>query len=511
MKYFKGKLFFLTIISLVIISCSMLPLGNTTKITKRENNADSGNLSVPTSENQSSLAEKSTFSPKEISTMEASTIPVFSVGLNFCYDEGTNPPPGWKTYYCGFWIISNVDRKFSDFLASEGEGIEDTRGKNLKAHDSNAKGIFVSTDADVNYPVDIFLGTQLSSSPIEINLNTDDISIQKGLPIVGKHREFGPSDERVLSEFLFVFTIPESMKPVNINLPVNKIKIVIPKLKSYIKTPDLKRDILTKLPSSIDSENVVSITLNEPTLSVADNRSGGASFLQFNLIAQIKNTDKTSQQSGELWQNNFNVYDPRGFYWKPENHISWNLAPLQSNLSSETYITPNSSLSDVLYLIPLDEKSNIAYKLETKSIKIANCVPATTEELSNSDNDMYPIFRDNRFNIIDDLIGPGEYDMNFTDRSRGLWTINLPARQSVSLQLTGKSEMPGYIDKNYFSSVSIYLPDGTNIPIGQYESSGTKFIGFFSLCEKYYLEMQNPTVIDFKQHIKINTQIGNPQ
>lgn len=53
---------------------------------------------------------------------------------------------------------------------------------------------------------------------------------------------------------------------------------------------------------------------------------------------------------------------------------------------------PDISLPEHLFLIPEIENSNIAYKLETESLKVVNCVPTQTEELSNSDNDMYPFF-----------------------------------------------------------------------------------------------------------------------
>jgi hypothetical protein len=508
----RGKLLVISLISLIIISCSLVSSENNIKITKREEKTDSEPLSTSIDRNQDSAKDESPTPINEgYKTEESkSTSPVFTLGLNICY-EGPNPPSGWKTYSCAFWVESTKDSKLSDLLISEGEGKGDSRANKLQAHNSNDIGIYMTTDTHVNYPVDIFIATQSLGYLMEINLNTDDLSIQKGIPILGKYRESNLSSGREFVSFVFLFTIPDSMKPNQIVLPANKINVEIPKMNSYINIPEIRRDISSKLPPTIESEKVVSINLDEPSLSLGPDWSGESSFLQLNINATIASLDKTSQQSGKLNNFNFTVYDPRGFSWKQDKNIEWNLAPGQSSFSSETYITPNYTLPDVLYLIPTSDMSNIAYRLDTKSMKILNCVPATTERMNNSDNDMYPIFRDNKFNIISDLSGPGEYDIDFTDRSQNLWTLSLPARQSVSLQLTGKSEMPGYTDKNFYSSVVIYLPDGTKLPFGQNESSGTKFIGFFSLCEKYYIEMQNPTVIDFKQHIKINTQIGNQQ
>lgn len=399
-------------------------------------------------------------------TTTAQEASIFSVGINEC-SLGSDSPSGWKTYYCSFWIQSSVIKKLSDFPGYEGEGSGDSRVSSLKSHDTNASGIYVTTDADVNYPVDV------GYTDMWIDQHID---LRPGLP-VNKYVVSEEPGHKEIVKFFFYFMIPESMSPNSIILPIGEINLEIPPLDTWSNPPELTRNISAELPSSFELSLPVAITVDEVTFSYNNNNDN----ILLNLNTLIKNLDKTSQQSGVL-DFIYYLYDSENaYYWKNvQPSIQWDLAPDQSISTAESYTTSFIPLPEYLYLIPTNDNSNTAIQIETKSVRVTNCEAKNQEDMA----------------IIDSLDassqGTFEYWVTIPAASQSyIYSVKLPSRKMITITYTG-SIYAGTIDTQYI------LPDGTKMitPNNQSEPDENNYVEleetFYSLCETpIYLSFSN--------------------
>jgi hypothetical protein len=385
-----------------------------------------------------------------------------------------DPPSGWKTYYCGFWIESNANLTLSSFGSSENEGANDTHPSDLKAQSTDSVGLYVTTDQDVNYPVDIIT-------------NVYDFIVLKGVPFSGSYGlDF--DHNLVVDQLYFEFTIPEAMNPGKIVLPNNGQKLDLTQ-SHFPAMPTLQRNVIAGLPE-ISTDGPVSISWLEPTLST------DGFNLYLNLNSSVTNNDKTSQQNGYILLP-YQVYDPRGDFWNAYEQsagINWNLAPLQSTQSKKNFYFPMLPISDTLYLIPTADDSDDAYSIDTRNLKVENCYEATPEELKNTES-MYPYFRDDEFRMIDELNEPGEFHILAADSESGLYRMRLPVRKMVNITLSGQTHDSS--STVYFPEIDLYYPNGTNMYLAPSDSGEKRTYSFYSLCNNYYARLNGVSVDEF--------------
>jgi hypothetical protein len=482
MKNQTGKSFFLIMMVFIMASCLITPSKQIKEQPKAENNSELSTSSYVTDEVQNSTSN------------DLSSSAPFKVGINFCnYD--TTQISGWKSYECAFWIESNVyqSQTLADFLNFENENNKYSIKPDLNQLDPSDQGVYVTTDGGVKYPVDFHI--ESDDSTLSNNV------ILKGVPI--KYTYISILGNGIKDTLLF-FAIPEAMSPIDITFPYDKQTVKVPAQGDVLDMPPINRDILSTLPQTIHSDYQVSITPQVPSLSVHDYITIGSlkvSGLQFNMNVSITSLDKTSQQVGSAFFP-FILYDPNGYYWldrssiipglSPETYgITWNLAPGQSGISSQTFSEATLYLPHSLYLIPVDVDSNVAYKIDIKSIKVLNCnPPGTDEEFLQNGMNQHDI--STRLPVTGELNGIGTYQLgDIINGNNYIWKLTLPSDDSYSLTFTGNNPNETDWVYQYF-----FLPDGKEIlpQISTDQVTGDRVIWIYSICDNsYYLLLQSVT------------------
>jgi hypothetical protein len=428
--------------------------------------------------------------PENTATLEPTTDPSdlleptdvieqsFTAGIQFCSLEPNTYPldhkePGWNTYKCAFWIQSTLNTDINKFLVFEDEMDDDSKPADLRAHETTEIGLYVTTDAQVNYPVDVIVESYAVNS-----------FLQKGVPITSSLNFQARETKRNLPHsFFFTFNIPESVMADEIVLSNSDARVSVPTTDLYTNTiPSINREVSDQNPE-FEQKDSIDIAFEGSSFSYDQDR------LYLSMDYLVSNLHKTALQEGSF--EGYRIYDPSGYYWYPESdggNLWYDLSPDRSGTSSLRFSSPYAGIPEILYIIPKGGNSDLAYPLDTKPIEVTNCNPVAMKKLSERWDDIRPEFYPDRLANIGSLDGPGQYEVYIPANYSSLWKLVVDSRELIEITITGN-----YLENTYFDD--LFLPDGKEVSSQMEfsrsespENNVTISYSFYSLCDgPYYL------------------------
>ena len=228
----------------------------------------------------------------------------FDLGIQYCLQSDIDfSPEGWKDTKCFFWLRADQDlpdSTTSDILTSifnDYDGYSDD-SLYLQPYDPESETwLFVTTDADVNYPVRIDSFYKSIGDFQQGNLENLGFSVYKGIPFPTYKSNFN-------RPIVFYFAIPEAMNYQSLVFSGINLQINIPQYSpGQHNEPEIHREILDGFPDSF--------TVDDYQIDLSDDFILFEGKTKIQSMIKVKNLNKTKQRSF-IFDDYFQLYSLEG-------------------------------------------------------------------------------------------------------------------------------------------------------------------------------------------------------